>query len=97
MHTCVAVRELHDAWEAQRGAHPGQCPAVKCVRVEPKRDKFGTNFRPALAIVGWAKWPAPNGNGGAAPRPPLQSAPPPEPPVPTSPDDYGAFDDDLPF
>jgi hypothetical protein len=96
--TCIAVREAYDEWEAQRGAHPGLCPVVKCVRVEPKRSKFGTNFQPVLSIVGWGKWPAPNGNGGqpaTAPRPLAMPAAP-EPPPPASPDEYG-FDDDMPF
>jgi hypothetical protein len=74
--------------------------------VESKRDKFGTNYRPVLSIVGWAKWPAPNGNGGAvqrpAARPPLHAALRESPtPPPASPDDYGTaapvFDDDIPF
>lgn len=100
--TCIAIREAHDEWEALRGAHPGLCPAVKCIRVEPKRSKFGTNFQPVFSIVGWAKWPAPNGNGQpktAVSRPP-QPVMPPEPPTPAAPDDYGAapdFDDDIPW
>jgi hypothetical protein len=100
-HTCIAVREAYERWEEEHGAHPGLCPVVKCVRIAPMKDKYGTNFRPSLAITGWAKWPAPNGNGNgerpamAASRPPLQPATPSAPP--TSADDYGAFDDDIPF
>jgi hypothetical protein len=101
LHTCKAVYEAYTRWEQEHLAHPGLCPVIRCVAVQAKPGKYGTNHRPQLTLAGWAKWP-PNGNGGqpasAASRPSLVMPAAPEPPPPASADEYGAFDDDdLPF
>ncbi|MGA1108242.1 MAG: hypothetical protein ACO3TX_06765 [Pseudomonadales bacterium] len=79
---CEAMNTLHTEWEAQRSQHPGESPVVSCKSVRPVAGQHGTNYAPALEIVGWAKWP---GNPSAAPQttpqapaaPPAAHAPPP--------------------
>lgn len=53
-----AMNTLHDHWEAARAANPGKLPIVKCSGVLPIVGSHGTNYQPALEIVGWADRPA---------------------------------------
>jgi hypothetical protein len=53
-----AMNELYDAWQAQKANNGGKLPVVSCSGVAPITGKHGTNYKPALAIVGWADRPA---------------------------------------
>jgi hypothetical protein len=48
-----AIREVYQAYEEQRGHHPGQLPVIACTGSEPMKDKYGTNYKPKLEIVKW--------------------------------------------
>ena len=58
IHMGNAIRELYQAYEEQRGSHPGQLPVIACVGSEPMKDKYGTNYKPKLEIVKWVDRPA---------------------------------------
>jgi hypothetical protein len=58
IHTGNAVREVYQAFEEQRGSHPGQVPLIACTGSEAMKDKYGTNYRPTLALVKWIDRPA---------------------------------------
>jgi hypothetical protein len=52
-----AIRELYQAFEEQRGSHPGQLPVIACTGSEPMKDKYGTNYKPKLEIAKWVDRP----------------------------------------
>ena len=58
IHMGNAIRELYQAYEEQRGSHPGQLPVIACVGSEPMKDKYGTNYKPKLEMVKWVDRPA---------------------------------------
>ena len=58
LHMGNAIREIYQAYEEQRGSHPGQLPVIACVGSEAMKDKYGTNYKPKLEIVKWVDRPA---------------------------------------
>ena len=58
IHMGNAIREIYQAYEEQRGSHPGQLPVIACTGSEPMKDKYGTNYKPKLEIVKWVDRPA---------------------------------------
>ncbi len=57
IHMGNAIREVYQAFEEGRADHPGQVPIIACTGSEPMKDKYGTNYRPTLALVKWADRP----------------------------------------
>jgi hypothetical protein len=78
IHMGNAIRELYQAYDEQRGSHPGQLPVIACVGSEAMKDKYGTNYKPKLQIVKWVGRPScrtkarsmPPTSGRARPRRP---------------------------
>ena len=58
IHMGNAIRELYQAYDEQRGSHPGQLPVIACDGSEAMKDKHGTNYKPKLEIVKWVDRPA---------------------------------------
>jgi hypothetical protein len=89
---------LHDAYLAQRGAHPGELPVIKLENTIPVTtggQKDGqkvssTNYQPVWSIVGWRPRPPELPADGVhtpqetaqQPAPPPPPEPPPPPPPP---------------
>lgn len=83
-----ALNELYEAFEAEVGTHPGQCPVVRFTGAIPETSKHGTNYRPGFEIVQWTARPAAFDEDGdeapqqaATPAPAQPAAAPPPPPV----------------
>mgnify|MGYP000022018405 CR=1 FL=1 len=57
-HISNAIKEVYAAYEAAKADNAGRLPVVSCTGSQPMKDKFGTNFRPTLAIVQWVDRPA---------------------------------------
>lgn len=53
-----AMNALYDAYEAEVGAHPGECPVVQFKGVEAVGKGEKTNYKPVLEIVQWTARPA---------------------------------------
>lgn len=53
----IAIKELHEAFEAAPEAAKGLVPVVKCESVLPVKSKFGTNYQPVLKITKWVPRP----------------------------------------
>ena len=53
IHMGNAIREIYRVFEEERANHPNQVPVVACTGSEPMKDKYGTNYRPTLAVVKW--------------------------------------------
>jgi len=90
IHMGNAIREIYQAFEADRGNHPGEVPVVACTSSEAMKDKYGTNYKPVLALVKWVTRPAelPDQSpvdeaevwqGEAPPRQQATHVPPPQP------------------
>ena len=58
IHMGNTIRDLYQAFEAQRAVHPGQVAVVAATGAEPMKDKYGTNYRPKLEIVKWVARPS---------------------------------------
>jgi len=58
IHMGNAIREIYQAFEADRGNHPGEVPVIACNGSEAMKDKYGTNYKPVLALVKWVARPA---------------------------------------
>ena len=58
IHMGNAIREIYQAFEADRGNHPGEVPVIACTGSEAMKDKYGTNYKPVLALVKWVTRPA---------------------------------------
>lgn len=58
IHMGNAIREVYQAFEETRAAHPGQLPVIACTGSEAMKDKYGINYRPMLATVKWVERPA---------------------------------------
>jgi len=65
-----AIKELHAQFEAGRSANPGKLPVVQCVGSQPMKDRYGTNYKPTLTIVGWVDPPAELASGTPGDVPP---------------------------
>ena len=98
IHMGNAIREVYQAYEEQRGHHPGQLPVIACVGSEPMKDKYGTNYKPKLEIVKWIDRPAAlpdqspvdaadvwQGAPASTAKPPAKHVPPPAPKLATDP------------
>lgn len=53
----IAIKELHEAFEAAPESARGLVPVVKCESVVPVKSKFGTNYQPELKITKWVPRP----------------------------------------
>ena len=73
MYVGNAIKELYAQFEAGRSANPGKLPVVQCVGSQPMKDRYGTNYKPTFAIIGWVDPPADlvgGDSGGVPPAPP---------------------------
>lgn len=53
----IAIKELHEAFEASPEAAQGLVPVVKCENIIPVKSKFGTNYQPEFKITKWVPRP----------------------------------------
>ena len=58
MHLGNAMNDVYKTFEEQRVDYPGKVPVIACTGSEPKKDKYGTNYRPVLELVKWVDRPA---------------------------------------
>ncbi len=58
IHMGNAIREIYQAFETDRGNHPGEVPVIACTGSEAMKDKYGTNYKPVLELVKWVARPA---------------------------------------
>ena len=58
IHMGNAIREVYQAFEEQRGNHPGQVPVIACTGSEAMKDRYGINYRPKFELVKWVDRPA---------------------------------------
>jgi hypothetical protein len=91
----VGMDTLHDAFVAQRHAHPGEVPVVALAGVKEVKTKTGSSCEPQFELTGWASRP-PSLPEKSAPRPQPASKPRATTPAPKA---AGALDmkDGIPF
>ena len=58
MHLTNALKDVNAVFREKHEEMGGKLPVIKCVKMEPSKDKFGTNYRPEFEIVDWVDRPA---------------------------------------
>jgi len=95
IHLSNAVKDIYAQYEVEKSKHASQLPVVACTGSQPMKDKYGTNYKPALQIIQWVDRPAdlPNESpveasdvwrrqqGGPAAKPTAQHVAPPAKPA----------------
>ncbi|CAB4146966.1 hypothetical protein UFOVP1020_54 [uncultured Caudovirales phage] len=94
LHLANAIKDVYGEYEAGRAANPGKLPVIACTGSQAMKDRYGTNYRPTLALAKWVDRPAELSSvspvdaadiwqGNATPavpaRTPAQHVPPPAP------------------
>jgi len=57
MHLGNAIKEVWASYREGCDDNPGKVPLITIKGVTPSKDKFGTNYRPDLALEGWVERP----------------------------------------
>lgn len=58
IHMSNAIKEVYAQYEADKAAHAGKLPVIACTGSQAMKDRYGTNYRPTLAIAKWVDRPA---------------------------------------
>ena len=58
IHMSNAIKEVYAQYEADRAANGGKLPVIACTGSQAMKDRYGTNYRPTLAIAKWVDRPA---------------------------------------
>ncbi len=58
IHLSNAIKEVYAQYEADKAAHGGKLPVIACTGSQAMKDRYGTNYRPTLAIAKWVDRPA---------------------------------------
>ena len=58
IHMSNAIKEVYAQYEADKAANAGKLPVIACTGSQAMKDRYGTNYRPTLAIAKWVDRPA---------------------------------------
>jgi hypothetical protein len=58
IHLSNAIKEVYASYEAEKAANAGKLPVIACTGSQAMKDRYGTNYRPALKIARWVERPA---------------------------------------
>ena len=58
IHMSNAIKEVYAQYEADKAANAGKVPVIACTGSQAMKDRYGTNYRPTLAIAKWVDRPA---------------------------------------
>lgn len=58
IHMSNAIKDVYAQYEADKAANAGKLPVIACTGSQAMKDRYGTNYRPTLAIAKWVDRPA---------------------------------------
>ena len=58
IHLANAIKDVYAQYEAERPTNRGKLPVIVCTGSQPMKDRYGTNYRPALVLAKWVDRPA---------------------------------------